>query len=259
MSGPDPDWMAAVMRVWRSFSLIVSRLTSIFICRPYSASWRLSSASPCGMKSTRKRRWSRVVCARAGARPEARMPANPAPAPVSHCLRPIMSNPLGEAVALARGGLRADLLEELAGARIVGRIGHELLGERQRALPLASLRVEHGDGVGDVPVPRIELESLEQGGLRFAIPAQPVEGEAQVVAHPRPAGDQPRGGGEGIGGLGEPFVLREEETERVIELALAGRARDPLTQHALRVPITPGRVVEGNEVRAGGTEVRIHA
>src|SRR5262244_3170329 len=259
MSGPDPDWMAAVMRVWRSFSLIVSRLTSIFICRPYSASWRLSSASPCGMKSTRERRWSRVVCARAGARPEARMPASPAPAPVSHCLRPIMSNPPWRSRHLARGGLRADLLEELARARIAGRIGHELFGEGQRAFPLAALCVEHGDGIGDVAVARIELEGLEQGRLRVTIPAQPVEGEAQVVAHPCPTRDQSRGGGEGFGGLGEPLVLREEETERVVELALAGRTRDPLAQDALRVPITPGRIVEGNEVRAGGAEVRIHA
>ena len=53
MSGPEPDWIVAVMRVCRSFSLMVSSTTSIFICFPYSASWRLSSASPCGMKSTR--------------------------------------------------------------------------------------------------------------------------------------------------------------------------------------------------------------
>src|SRR5215813_11545969 len=211
------------------------------------------------MKSTRERRWSRVVCARAGARPEARMPASPAPAPVSHCLRPIMSNPPWRSRHLARGGLRADLLEELARPRIAGRIGHELFGEGQRAFPLAALCVEHGDGVGDVAVARIELEGLEQGRLRVAIPAQPVEGEAQVVAHPCPTRDQSRGGGEGIGGLGEPLVLREEETERVVELALAGRTRDPLAQDALRVPITPGRIVEGNEVRAGGAEVRIHA
>src|SRR5215813_14738439 len=106
------------------------------------------------MKSTRKRRWSRVVWARAGARPEARMPANPAPAPVSHRLRSIMWCLLGDA-ALARGRLRADLLEELARARIVRSVGRELLGKRKRALPLAALRIEHGDGVGDVPVARI--------------------------------------------------------------------------------------------------------
>src|SRR5262245_46566966 len=132
------------------------------------------------MKSTRKRRWSRVVWARAGARPEARMPARPAPALVSHRLRSIMSVPPGEA-ALARGRLRADLLEELAHARIVRRVGRELLGERERALPLAALRVEHGDGVGDVPVAGMELEGREDGRLRFAVGGRAIRGGGAMV------------------------------------------------------------------------------
>src|SRR5947207_7660042 len=69
MSVPLPDWIAAVMRAWRSFALIVSSVTSIFICRLYSAIIRLSSASPSGMKSTHWRRWSFVGWAKAGATP----------------------------------------------------------------------------------------------------------------------------------------------------------------------------------------------
>src|SRR5215470_2166371 len=210
------------------------------------------------MKSTRKRRWSRVVWARAGARPEARMLASPAPALVSHRLRSIMSVPPGEA-ALARGRLRADLLEELAYARIVRRVGRELLGERKRALPLAALRVEHGDGVGDVPVAGIELEGLEHGRFRFAVAAQAIEGEGEIVAHPRSPRDEPRRGRQRLRGLGEALVLGEEEPERVVELALVGRARDPVPQDALGIAVAARRVVEGDEVRTGRTEVGIHA
>ena len=61
MSGPDPDWIAAVIRGWRSFALIVSNVTSIFIRRLYSTSCRLTSVSPSGMKSTHWSRWSLVV------------------------------------------------------------------------------------------------------------------------------------------------------------------------------------------------------
>src|SRR5947208_1854656 len=79
MSAPLPDWIAAVMRAWRSFALIVSSVTSIFICRLYSAIIRLSSASPSGMKSTHWRRWSFVGWAKAGATPPpaARSPRAP--------------------------------------------------------------------------------------------------------------------------------------------------------------------------------------
>src|SRR5262244_874552 len=115
--------------------------------------------------------------------------ANPAPAPVSHRPRSIMWCLLGDA-ALARGRLCADLLEELVRARIVRSVGHQLLGKRERALPLTALRIEHGDGVCDVPVAGIELESLEHGRLRFAVAAQAIQGEGEVVAHSRPARDE---------------------------------------------------------------------
>src|SRR5438445_575051 len=69
MSAPLPDWIAAVMRAWRSLALIVSSVTSTFICLLYSAISRLSSASPSGMKSTHCRRWSFVGWAKAGATP----------------------------------------------------------------------------------------------------------------------------------------------------------------------------------------------
>src|SRR5881397_2935960 len=69
MSAPLPDWIAAVMRAWRSLALIVSSVTSIFICLLYSAIRRLSSASPSGMKSTHCRRWSFVGWAKAGGTP----------------------------------------------------------------------------------------------------------------------------------------------------------------------------------------------
>src|SRR5919197_4319518 len=79
MSAPLPDWIAAVMRACRSLALIVSSVTSIFICLLYSAINRLSSASPSGMKSTHCRRWSFVAWARAGATPPpaARSPSAP--------------------------------------------------------------------------------------------------------------------------------------------------------------------------------------
>src|SRR5207245_871776 len=69
MSAPRRDWIAAVMRAWRSLALIVSSVTSIFICLLYSAIRRLSSASPSGMKSTHCRRWSFAGWAKAGAPP----------------------------------------------------------------------------------------------------------------------------------------------------------------------------------------------
>src|SRR5215470_8324674 len=80
MSGPEPDWMAAVMRAWRSLALMVSTVTLVLVCELYSAHWRRSSVSPSGMKSTHCSRWISAPWAMAGARREARMPSRPAEA-----------------------------------------------------------------------------------------------------------------------------------------------------------------------------------
>src|SRR5437762_4123822 len=54
MSAPEPDWIAAVMRGWRSFALIVSSTTSAPSALEASGIWRLSSTSDSGMKSTQR-------------------------------------------------------------------------------------------------------------------------------------------------------------------------------------------------------------
>src|SRR5262245_23313581 len=77
MSGPEPDWMAAVMRACRSLALMVSTVTLVLVCELYSAHWRRSSASPSGMKSTHCSRWISAPWAKAGARCEARIPSSP--------------------------------------------------------------------------------------------------------------------------------------------------------------------------------------
>src|SRR5215467_5552092 len=77
MSGPEADWMAAVMRACRSLALMVSTVTLVLVCELYSAHWRRSSASPSGMKSTHCSRWISAPWAKAGARREARMPSSP--------------------------------------------------------------------------------------------------------------------------------------------------------------------------------------
>src|SRR6266581_1961387 len=59
MSAPLPDWIAAVMRAWRSLALIVSSVTSIFICLLYSA-----ARSPSALEVLRKLRREIVVMCR---------------------------------------------------------------------------------------------------------------------------------------------------------------------------------------------------
>src|SRR2546422_303913 len=94
MSAPLPDWIAAVMRAWRSLALIVSSVTSIFICLLYSAIRRLSSASPSGMKSTHCRRWSFAGWAKAG--------APPPPAARSPSALEVLRKPRREIVVMCR-------------------------------------------------------------------------------------------------------------------------------------------------------------
>ena len=78
MSGPAPDWMAAVMRACRSLALMVSNTTSTFVCLVYSATCRRTSVSPSGMKSTHWSRWILVPWAKAGACRASRIPSSPA-------------------------------------------------------------------------------------------------------------------------------------------------------------------------------------
>ena len=53
-SGPEPDWIAAVIRGWRSFALMVSSVTSAPSAFDASGICRFSSASDSGMKSTQR-------------------------------------------------------------------------------------------------------------------------------------------------------------------------------------------------------------
>ena len=81
MSAPAPEEMAAVMRGWMSFALIVSIVISAPSAFPASTACFLSASSAAGTKSTQRTMWSFWPCAYAGARPEARIPASPAEAP----------------------------------------------------------------------------------------------------------------------------------------------------------------------------------
>src|SRR5262245_14970039 len=80
MSAPLPDWMAAVMRGWRSLALMNSSCTSAPSAFEASGACRLSSTSASGMKSTQRTMCSLVPWANAGARRAPRMPSSPAPA-----------------------------------------------------------------------------------------------------------------------------------------------------------------------------------
>ena len=77
-SAPVPDWIAEVMRDCRSLALTVSTLRlkpSAFLHSCVIGP--LSSTSEAGTKSAQRSQWTVVSCARAGARPLARMPARP--------------------------------------------------------------------------------------------------------------------------------------------------------------------------------------
>src|SRR5215831_15504824 len=113
MSGPEPDWMAAVMRACRSLALMVSTVTLVLVCELYSAHWRRSSASPSGMKSTHCSRWISAPWAKAGARCEARMPsrpevtARPAVAPLRKVRRSMVAGRRGDGVRMRAPPLRS--------------------------------------------------------------------------------------------------------------------------------------------------------
>src|SRR5688572_7237365 len=78
MSGPEPDWIAEVMRGCRSLALTVSKL--IFIPSAFMASGRIdlrSNSSDAGTKSFQRIQCTVLACANTGARWEARIPAIP--------------------------------------------------------------------------------------------------------------------------------------------------------------------------------------
>src|SRR5216683_7352569 len=78
MSAPVPDWIAEVMRACRSLALTVSSLSVMPVAFLHSCViWPLSSTSEAGTKSAQRSQWTVVSCARAGARPLARMAARP--------------------------------------------------------------------------------------------------------------------------------------------------------------------------------------
>jgi hypothetical protein len=90
ISGPEPDWIDEVMRAWMSLALMVSTSSLIPVAFWHSSViWPLSSWSEAGTKSAQRSQCTALACAKAGARPVARMAARPlvlaamAPAPDS--------------------------------------------------------------------------------------------------------------------------------------------------------------------------------
>src|ERR1700674_1533532 len=77
-SGPEPDWIDAVVRAWISLALIVSNLSVMPSAFWHSGTISLRiTSSEAGTKSTQRSQWTVVACANAGARPVARMAAIP--------------------------------------------------------------------------------------------------------------------------------------------------------------------------------------
>jgi hypothetical protein len=98
ISGPVPDWIDDVMRAWMSLALMVSTSSLIPVAFWHSSVISpLSSWSEAGTKSAQRSQCTVLACAKAGARPVARMVARPpvlaamAPAPDSfRILRRVM-------------------------------------------------------------------------------------------------------------------------------------------------------------------------
>src|SRR5262245_44961858 len=129
--------------------------------------------------------------------------------------------------------LSPDTIEELPRPRILRRNGGELLGNRQRPLPLLPLHVAGGRRVDDVRVPRLELEGLEQSRFGLAVAAQPVEGQRQVVADAGTLRKETGRRGQLAGRLAHPLLLSEEKAQGVVKLPFVRRAFDALAQHLL--------------------------
>src|SRR6266446_6039119 len=227
MSAPLPDWMAAVMRAWRSLALMNSNVTSAPSALEASGAWRLSSTSASGMKSTQRTTCTLDPCAKAGARWAARMPATPVS--LMNVRRSIEPPPVGS------GPLSlVDFLELTLGPL------HGVLGRHA----LHALGVHVGDDV--------LREGL--GGLRGGRPG--------VAEQPRVAGGRAEhlqrlvelaphrvvlplvGGADGVALLrGEPFA---------VVLRLVQPREEVLRQlRVLAVPHHRVRLVEEEQVAAG--------
>src|SRR5437016_1838936 len=226
MSGPEPDWMPAVMRGCRSLALMNSNCTSAPSALEASGAWRFSSTSASGMKSTQRTTCTLDPCAKAGARWAARMPATPVSLMnVRRCIEPpVGSGPLS----------LVDLLELTLGPL------HGVLGRHA----LHALGVHVGDDV--------LREGL--GGLRGGWPG--------VAEQPRVAGGRAEhlqrlvelaphrvvlplvGGADGVALLrGEPFA---------VVLRLVQPREEVLRQlRVLAVPHHRVRLVEEEQVAAG--------
>src|SRR5262245_27549388 len=173
MSGPEPDWMAAVMRDWRSLALMNSNTTSAPSAFEASPACRFNSTSHAGMKSTQRRMLSRVPWAKAGARRAARMPSRPAAAATPAVAVPLISArrvmwcrgvSIDSPLAPARSGPSrfssgfVDLLELALGPlhRVLGlhaldalgiHVGDDVLGERLGRVGRGGSRIPEEPGV----------------------------------------------------------------------------------------------------------------
>src|ERR1700704_4395842 len=92
MSGPVPDWIAEVIRACRALALMVSTFSVMPVAFWHSCViWPLSRTSDAGTKSAQRSQCTVVPCAKAGARPLAKMaaksPVRAATAPVAESLR----------------------------------------------------------------------------------------------------------------------------------------------------------------------------
>src|SRR5882757_1913191 len=88
ISAPVPDWIADVMRDCKSLALTVSSLSVMPVAFLHPCVIRpFSSASEAGTKSVQRSQWMVVSCAKAGARPLARMAARP-PVPAATAPEP---------------------------------------------------------------------------------------------------------------------------------------------------------------------------
>src|SRR5713226_2444627 len=176
MSGPLPDWMAAVMRGWRSLALMNSNTTSAPRALEASPACRFSSTSQAGMKSTQRRILSRVPWAYAGARRAARMPSSPAAAVTPAAAVPEMKvrrvRPDGPLLASSRSAVAINSSSRSEGLDLV-----DLLQLAFRPLH-GVLRLHALDALGVHVRDDVFCERL--GGLR--------RGRPRIAEQPRGAG-----------------------------------------------------------------------
>ena len=103
------------------------------------------------------------------------------------------------------------------------------------------------------------LQGQEQRRLGLVRAVQTLQDEPVVVVHARAAGHEDAGAPQRLGRLGRLPHLRQEQAERVEELALVGVARDPVAQDALGFVVAPQAVQRVCEVEAHRQEGRVQA